>query len=195
MESRCFDRVILYSDIEEWDEYDRLKNVWPLYNDMAEDKYTVAQVCEHILTEEFKDEGSYDAFCCLLPTAPMRNAEDIKGAYGLLQKDVACEGVMGVTEFIQPWWQALVKSGEHWYPDYPDIFDYRQDEVEGQCAGKRYVDNGSMYWVRTGAFFRQKILCPFILKVWPMPYERSVDINTETDFEVAEFLASKSLKK
>ena len=124
LESRCFDRVILYSDIEEWDEYDRLKNVWPLYNDMAEDKYTVAQVCEHILMEELKDEGSYDAFCCLLPTAPMRNAEDIKGAYGLLQKDVACEGVMGVTEFIQPWWQALVKSGEHWYPDYPDIFDY-----------------------------------------------------------------------
>ena len=102
------------------------------------------------------------------------------------------EGAMGVTEFVQPWWQVLRQRGSYWVPYFPMVVDERQEKVEEN--GKYYVDNGSLYWLKTEAFFKQRTWFVDKLEVWPMPYERSIDINTETDFEVAEFLAKKSLK-
>ncbi|MBN2583302.1 MAG: pseudaminic acid cytidylyltransferase, partial [Planctomycetes bacterium] len=54
---------------------------------------------------------------------------------------------------------------------------------------KVVVDNGSMYWARVEAFLRTGELEGENMVGYRMPRERSVDIDTEFDFRLAEMMA------
>lgn len=191
-ESCCFDKIILIADIEEWKKYADDDKVLFIPNPMAEDHFTVAQVCEAALEIVFLFESDkISSFCCLLPTAPMRNSGDIISAWNIFESnDNGYDSVMAVTNFVQPWWQALCFGSDSCMPVYSHLFDYREENVL-ELVGKRVIDNGSMYWCSTDAFLKKayKTLCPGRLGVYFMPYERSIDIDTDTDFKIAEFLA------
>jgi len=187
-ESRCFDSIILVSDIVDWASYvDGVVGWWSNF-DMANDGFTVVQVCEEIM----KKYCSADFFTCLLPTAPMRTGGDIHDAFRLLD-EMKADGVMGVTKYVQPWWQALDIDNRKLTPMFPNIVDLRENESTA-IIGEKYVDNGSMYVMRTRVFLKEKTFYVKRLHGHLMPYERSIDINTETDFEVTEFLAKKIYK-
>ncbi|MFH1623604.1 MAG: hypothetical protein ABID54_00420 [Pseudomonadota bacterium] len=190
-QSGCFDVILLYSNIEEWEMYTESNVLW-WHNSMAKNRCTLVQVCEHILGKEVL--GKFDNFCCLYVTAPMRTAADIEMAYRHMLR-MGFEGVMGVTKFVQPWWQALYKNKMNmWKPESMKLFDLREEQLI-EAVGLRVVGNGSMYWAKVGAFLEQKTWYLNELGVLQMPYERSIDINTEVDFELAEFFARKLLEK
>jgi len=146
--------------------------------------YTVSQL-------EILENSKIDSFVALLPTVPLRSANDIDEAIEVFHKKSA-DSVISVTEASTPieWYRKIKENGllTAYYPHF-DAVKNRQD------FEKSYVPNGAIYIfkterLRTTREYYMENTYPFI-----MPRERSVDIDTQLDFEWAEFLLKKSIIK
>lgn len=128
---------------------------------LASDTARVVDVLREVLDEQGRGGREFDFLCCLYPTAPMRDAQDIKTAYTVLVEQQ---------------------------------MDYCIGVVVHREGGKRIVvDNGSMYWVRVGAFLAAGELVGPKAAGYVMPRWRSVDIDEREDLNLAEFFASEYL--
>ena len=149
--------------------------------DTASSWDTVAEVLENC-----RERGStFDTFCLLQPTSPLRNAEDIRNAY-VLFRDKADFAVVSVCEAEHSplWCGHLPESGEF------TGFIRQEDVKQRQAGGKFYRLNGAIYIVDTQRFATDRFLYHEGSYAYIMPQERSVDIDTETDFRLAELLMS-----
>ena len=179
LESGIFDEIILSTNSHEIIEQEKRIKIRRRPPHLAEDDATMKDVCLYHL-----EYHKCDSFCVLYPTAPLRTADDIKKSYELFMEDGYYDGVIGGTEYIQPWWQAFEQYwGKVWFSTYGSMVEYREDQIRD----KRLVDNGAMYWMKTDVFLRKKTFFPCRLGIYQMPFERSIDINTEVDFRLAEF--------
>ncbi|NIA20655.1 MAG: NTP transferase domain-containing protein [Anaerolineaceae bacterium] len=126
----------------------------------------------------------FDRLCCLYPTAPLRTAEDIRAAHDLMvarEVDFCC----GVTEFDEsPFFAFDIDQEARIRRRWPDLAVLPPREKP-----KVVVDNGSLYWARVEAFLRLGELEGRSMAGYLMPRRRSVDIDTEFDFRLAEFMA------
>ena len=100
----------------------------------------------------------FDAFMLLQPTSPLRTADDIRAAFGVMEEKQA-ESVVSVCEMK------------------------RRQELETY-----YRMNGAVYLVKTEHFLRTGSLYGDGCYAYIMSAERSVDIDNPTDFLFAECL-------
>ena len=135
-----------------------------------------------------KDE-SFDVFLSLPTTSPLRNKQDILSALKILDKNT--DMVLTMTEATRSPWFNMVKKMENGYIDLiikndssytrrqetPKIFDMT---TVAYVTRPEFVKNAS------GVFDGQ-------VKGIEIPPERALDIDTELDFQVAEFLMHKSM--
>ena len=155
---------------------------------LANDVATVSDVCIDLLYREQAHGREYDLLCILYATAPMRNARDIKNVMCLIEPDV-CDYAMAVTHFVQPPYQALSVEKNHWAkPLWPEMVFLREADIGHLC-----IDNGSTYAVSVPAFRQSKAFYHDKMRVYFMPRERSVDINTQEDVELALYYARRAM--
>ena len=156
--------------------------------ELAADTCQLVDVLAHVL-EEYEQRGQdFDNICLLWATAPMRTAHDIRGAYELLDEDT--EAVVAVTDFDLPVFCALSENENGFLtPLFPD---YQKLPSDGQP--RVIVDSSSMCWTRVSAFREQGTWMPLKLKGYWMQRRVSVDIETEQDWELAEFYYRRALK-
>jgi CMP-N-acetylneuraminic acid synthetase len=149
---------------------------------LGQDEATVTDVCLELLDRHAAQGENYDTLTVLYATAPLRSAEDIRATHALLEPG-RCDFAMAVTEFRQPVHQALKRdTDENLKPVFPDIVSYRADSVSRFFAG-----NGSTYSVNLPAFRRVRGFYGQPLRGHVMPPERSVDIDTAADLELARY--------
>jgi CMP-N,N'-diacetyllegionaminic acid synthase len=137
------------------------------------------------LNKEFN--GNYENFIVLCPTAPLRTSEDIDRAIDLFNCKKA-DSVVSVTQTAYPptWMRRIDKEGI--------LRVYSSQKGEGdnrQTEEIVYIPNGAIY-VLTLSILKDR--CSYYSeKTYPyiMPRERSIDIDDELDFEVAQFLYQK----
>jgi len=151
-------------------------------NDLATDDATLDQVCEFVLAEYKKHERTFEEFCLLWATAPMRTVEDIRNGYAMLTDKF--DAVVGVTTYDLPVYCAqLINEHNKLTPLFPEMLHKPSQEMpEVVC------DNGSFCWVKTDAFWRHKTWLLPRLCGYDMPRERSCDIDTEDDWHHAHYL-------
>ena len=134
--------------------------------------------------ENWRERGrTFDTFCLLQPTSPLRNAEDIRNAYALF-REKADFAVVSVCEAEHSplWCGHLPENGE--FTGF-----IREDAVkQRQAGGKFYRLNGAIYLVDVQKFGTDRFLYREGSFAYIMPQERSVDIDTEVDFRLAELL-------
>lgn len=126
---------------------------------------------------------TFDTFCLLQPTSPLRTAEDIRGAYALFEEK-ASFAVVSVCEAEHSplWCGRLPKSNEF-------VGFIRQEHMgQRQAGGKFYRINGAIYIVDTGKFATDNYLYQEGSYAYIMSQEKSIDIDTELDFKIAEIL-------
>ncbi|WP_415902802.1 acylneuraminate cytidylyltransferase family protein [Neptuniibacter sp. QD29_5] len=118
--------------------------------------------------------------CYLQPTSPLRSVDDIVNSYNLLIKEQV-GAVVSVSDFTVPL---------NWI--YDDSIDFGSfisgvGAKRSQDYDKKYVLNGAIYWVRNSLFkeFGTHLLTENIIP-YVMPQDRSVDIDEEIDFKIAE---------
>ena len=154
---------------------------------LASDTARLVDVCLGFLDEESAAGRTWDFFGCLLATAPMRGAADVKGIHALLEPG-ACDFAMAVTTYPLPPLQAL-RADERGVlrPMFPELINLRSQETPAL-----YVDNGSTYLASVSAFRRERTFYGSTLKGHVMPRERSVDIDEPFDLDLARLLAARA---
>ena len=128
---------------------------------------------------------TFDLCVLLQPTSPLRSAEDICGAVRLYRERGA-RAVSSVTEMEHPaeWSFSLEEDGSMVEYAASPYKNCRRQELK-----KRYRENGAIYVVAV-----KDIMDPEFefysadCYAYVMEASRSVDIDTETDFRIAEVL-------
>lgn len=146
--------------------------------DLAADTIQLKTLCRAILAEQ----DGYDAFGLLLPTNPLRTAEDLREAYALfMQPDT--DAVMSVVPHADPP-QRAVWAPRGYIEPYFDAKNMKRDQDLDQL----YHDDGSIIIAKTHVFLDIGELYLPKTRAYFINPEHSVDINHPRDLKLAEFL-------
>ena len=125
----------------------------------------------------------FDAFMLLQPTSPLRTAGDIRAAFGVMEEKQA-ESVVSVCEKEHsPLWSNTLPPDGSMRAFIRADGSKRRQELETY-----YRMNGAIYLVKTEHFLRTGSLYGDDCYAYIMTAERSVDIDSPTDFMIAECL-------
>jgi pseudaminic acid cytidylyltransferase len=180
--SGCFARVVVSTEDAEIAEAARAAGADIHRRDpaLATDAATLTEVCLDILASEERDGRTYDTFACLYATAPLRRADDIAAVVALAEQPDT-DFALAVTAYALPPHQAL-RLGEDGglAPMWPDLVNLRADKI-----GRLVVDNGSTNVAKVAAFRQHRTFYGPRLAGHLMPRERSVDIDEQSDYDLA----------
>lgn len=133
-----------------------------------------------VVADALERVPGYDIVVLLQPTSPLRKVSDIDGAIERLESSSApaCVTVRAAEE--HPYWTFYADEQGclvHYVKPPAGIPIRRQDLPEAWCL------NGAVYAVRTEWFLRNRSFLTADTVFYPMPAERSIDIDTQTDVE------------
>lgn len=156
--------------------------------DLANDTATKPPGIRHAVMEcEARGHAAFDTVVDLAVTSPLRGDADISGAIALLEQTNARLVLSGQEAKDNPYFNILEETptGDYALSKRPDIL------VSARQAAPRCIAlNGAVYvWQRDEILRKDDTVVREGLKVLVMPEDRSIDVDTETDFRVAEFLA------
>ncbi len=186
LKSGEFDEVMVSTDSEKYADIAKRygANVPFLRsNATATDKASSWDTVREVLSGYNKSGKNFDTFCLLQPTSPLRNSQDIKNAFSIY-REKASFAVVSVCEAEHSplWCGHLPESRE--FIDFLSVESMKQRQ-EGK---KFYRLNGAIYIVNCHKFEKETFLYHHGSFAYIMPQDRSVDIDTEIDFRLAEIL-------
>lgn len=148
------------------------------------------EVVMEVLEQYQKQEKMFDTICLLQPTSPLREALDIKAAYReLLEREA--DAITSVCEVdYSPLWTMTLD-------DDLSLTKFRKSikAVPRQMMRTYFRINGAIY-IRRIEYIKQEIkICDKSEYAYIMDKSKSVDIDTNEDFEYASFLFEKKRLK
>jgi pseudaminic acid cytidylyltransferase len=154
--------------------------------ELASDTARLVLVIREVLDNYDKRGQEFDFLCCLYPTAPLRDKEDIQRSYDLLLSRGA-DYCLAVTEYeLSPFFAFDINEHHEMRRRWPELAllpSWQKPRV--------VVDNGSLYWARVSRFKELGELEGPNTVGYLMPRHKSIDIDTQEDFDMAEFFARK----
>jgi len=149
---------------------------------LANDTANLVSVCAYVLdTFRNKYNKSFDNFCLLWATAPLRTSQDILRSYELLTEE--SDGVVSVANYELPVFCAQQEKADGFLtPHFPDMFWLPSQKMPAVCC-----DNGALCWVRVQAFRDEGVWMPKKTKPYYMEKARSIDIDTQEDLDLAKY--------
>ncbi|WP_158999141.1 acylneuraminate cytidylyltransferase family protein [Pigmentibacter ruber] len=187
--SKYIDRVILSTDCSE------IKEVALQYScevpfirpaDLATDTATSADVISHVL----KNIDGFDYFVLLQPTSPLRSSNDIDSCIEKCINENAPSCISVCKSDIYPQLMYSIEDKQVLKPLLSGEYQTRRQDMKNY-----YTLNGSVYVVNISFFKKHGILITNHSICFEMPKERSIDIDDEFDFSIAEFILNKNLMK
>jgi|TARA_R110001592_G_scaffold41594_1_gene135658 CMP-N,N'-diacetyllegionaminic acid synthase len=189
-----FDKVIVTSDSE-----NILQVVKDGYKNYSYENNTVLEISKRpsklatdtskvIDTVVFYQEQNkdFDQIWLFLPTCPLRNKKDVIDAQNLLSEDV--DSVLSITDYDFPPSLGLLKGAKGYLVAYDESDPWRNGNSRSQDHPVVNRPNGAIYgsWSKSFVvnrnFYKGKVLGSY------MERERSIDIDTELDFQLAELI-------
>lgn len=156
-------------------------------SELATDEARGIDALHHAL-QWFEERGAkYDCVMCLQPTSPLRSAADIVAAADLLLARGA-EAIVSVSPVEHhPWWSNVL-------PEDGCMKDFLKPGIPAnrQELPAYYRLNGAIYLARWDFIRNRDSWLGPCTYAYIMPRERSVDIDEEIDFKIAEVLLAVS---
>ena len=152
---------------------------------LGKDPYGVVDVCLHVIDEYEKQNIYFRKLIILLPTSPFRSKEDIQESNRIYDESEA-KFLMSVSEFGHNPFGALYfeKNEDNTInPCFPDYIGKKAHELP-----KTFRANGAVCIVDVAAFREAGTYYGTPLHTYEMPWQRSIDIDTDLDFKFAEYL-------
>lgn len=182
--SEEFDEIMVSTDSEEYADIARSWGASVPFlrsTENSTDNASSWDMVEEVLRGYQRMGHEYDTFCLLQPTSPLRTGMDIKEAYKLY-REKADFAVVSVCEAEHsPLWCG------HLPPDHEFKNFIKPDAIgQRQASEKYYRINGAIYIADVNRFYTEKFLYCEGSYAYLMPQLRSVDIDTEIDFKLAE---------
>ena len=143
----------------------------------------------------YKEMGrEFESFMLLQPTSPLRDAEDIKDAYREYSKRGG-NALFGVCECERNPLLTRMDNGKMSYgnPEQTLLLSIVEKSIGSFGAYRRrqnmpkfFRTNGAIFIVRTEAFEKVRKAYDETCHMYLMPQEKSIDIDSELDFVIAE---------
>lgn len=156
---------------------------------LAQDDSPTIDAVLHVLEALKIQNEEQNVVVLLQPTSPLRNSEDIDSAIDLFLKN-ECDSIISVCESEHPPYWAY-KIDDHYLKPIMgnDFLKKRRQELP-----KSYMPNGAIYISTVGVLNKYKSFNSSRRLPYLMPAIRSVDIDNELDFIVAESIINISKK-
>jgi CMP-N,N'-diacetyllegionaminic acid synthase len=189
--SKCFDEIMVSTDSEEYAaigiEYGA--SVPFLRSpETSSDTASSWDAVREVINNYAQKNRTFDTFCLLQPTSPLRTSEDIKKAY----EEYTNKNALAVISVCK------MEHSPLWCNTLPD--DGSLSGFQKEASGLRRQDletyyrlNGAIYIADIKEFLNNSFLYRNGSYAYIMPSEHSIDIDTENDFKLAEFLMKGNL--
>ena len=192
--TKLFDQIVVSSDSKEIREV-ALANGATFCVDrpaeLATDTAPKLPAIKHCVENAEGKFGQFEVIIDLDATAPLRESSDIIGALELLQSAQADNVITGTPAHRSPYFN-LVETDANGIVSLSkppaNVVARRQDSP--QC----FDMNASIYVWRRQALFANENLFTGNTRLFVMPRERSLDIDSQADFEMVEWMMTKGLK-
>lgn len=162
--------------------------------ELASDTAKHVPVLQHAVFEMEKIKGiKYDFIVLLQPTSPFRLVEDIDKTVEVLIKKRADSAVsLNIVEDNHPIKAKIFRNGfvYPYFNQYPELEGARRQDLP-VC----YKRSGAVYAMRRDLLIKKGLIYGKKIAGYVVPNERSIDIDSEKDWVVAEYMLSKLLKK
>lgn len=143
--------------------------------------------------EWLKEKENYipDYFALLQPTSPLRNAEDIDQAIEKLKNSKNANSLKSVYKTQEsPYWMREINEEGYLKP----FIEKDENYYQRQKLPDLFMPNGAIYIIETAIFletlsFNTKKTIPYI-----MNYKKSIDIDDENDWKIAEMFLKEILQ-
>ena len=122
----------------------------------------------------------------LQPTTPLRTSSDIMSAIRLSTDDEEVETVLSVYGADQFHPQKMMKQCDGWLR--PFLHGKKKTSLRQEYKPQAFLTNGGIYLSKRSVIMEQNQILGSNVRPYLMPHERSIDIDTEFDFLLAEFL-------
>lgn len=157
---------------------------------MASDSAAKLPAIQHcVKSVEEKSGQRFETIVDLDATAPLRTVDDIAGAVALLEKGGCSNVITGCSAQRSPYFNLV----EVTLDGFVRLSKPGKDIVRRQDSPACYDCNASIYVWPRATFFNSENVLMTETKLFEMPRERSLDIDTELDFEIVEFLMKRAL--
>lgn len=191
--TKLFDQIVVSSDSKEIREV-ALANGATFCVDrpaeLATDTAPKLPAIKHCVENAEEKFGRFEVIIDLDATAPLRESSDIIGALELLQSAQADNVITGTPAHRSPYFN-LVETDANGVVSLSKppatVVARRQDSP--QC----FDMNASIYVWRRQALFANENLFTGNTRLFVMPRERSLDIDSQADFEMVEWMMTKGL--
>lgn len=157
--------------------------------ELASDTAPKIPAIQHAVAQtESRLNLTWDIICDLDPTSPFRAVEDIRNAVNMVEASGARNVITAARSRKSPYFN-MVELDSNGAP----VLSKKPTGsiVRRQDAPACYDMNASIYVWRRDALFENGSLFHASTRLYVMPAERSLDIDSELDFEIAEILAQK----
>lgn len=160
--------------------------------ELAEDRVPTLPVIQHAVRfVETSDRIRLNWILLLQPTSPLRTSNDIRAAMKL-SNESNCDSVISVVKVVagHPISMKRIENNR--------LFPYYIEEKEGtrrqDFRPYAYMRNGAIYLSRRDIVMEKNSIWGDIIRPYVMPPERSVNIDSELDFKLAEILIKEQSK-
>ncbi len=189
-ESKYLDKIVVTTDSKEISKVSKSFGVDVINrpDDIADDKSPTIEAVFHVLNEL---KGEYDYVTVLQPTSPLRKSIDIDNSIKILKTSGSEEcTVIGVCKWRHPpFWALKIENGKL-IPLFEKYYSQRSQELP-----VFYRPNGAIFATTVENIRKNKTLHGPSMIPYEMPIERSIDIDDEMDFSIAELLTRKRYER
>lgn len=189
--AQTFDKIIVSTEDERIaQEAQRLGVEVPFLRPqhLAVDPAGVVDVCLHALEELEANSEIFDTLIILLPSSPFRAVADIQGS---LEQYLASQAnfLMSVTKLEPSPLQALILDESGFLtPLHPEWIGRLGAKAKPDEIPYLVSSNGAITIVDVEQFKQEKQYYAYPLMAYEMPWHRSLDVDTEQDIALGEFL-------
>ncbi len=183
LKTKLFDEVMVSTDDAEIAEIAKKygATVPFLRSDETSNDFAILKdVLNEVLSEYQKIGKAFDEVCCILPTAPLIESNDILQSHDILIKE-SCVSVIPVVKYSYTIFRSLKIENGKLVMNWPENYSKRSQDLP-----EAYHDAGLFYWYNKKYFEEEnpgfgENACPYILDE-----EKVQDIDTVDDWKMAE---------
>lgn len=156
--------------------------------DLATDEADSAGVVLHALEWlQAHERREYDLVVLLQPSSPLRTAADIDAGVTAFQAAASANSLVAVTESPKsPFWSYTLAGDGFLTPVISGDASRRRQDLP-----RTYGLNGALYVNRTDRLWTSRLILDPPMACLVMDRDRSIDIDTQDDFELAEWLMAR----
>jgi CMP-N-acetylneuraminic acid synthetase len=155
--------------------------------ELAQDESSEWLAWQHAVDWVKEHHGDFERFVSLPATSPLRNENDVQACLNALDDET--DMVITTTETNRSPWFNMVRVGEDNHISL--LFEGDKKFVRRQDVPKAYDMTTVAYVTRPSFIMLESGVLNGRTKAVMIPTERAIDIDTEFDWEIAEYLMDK----